>query len=149
MSKAVREFLVDVAENEIISGKKYSCRIEIEDGGYNSYVALNVDVDDWKYKPRKVTQDVRILRHTNSAIKLANTWCFTLGNVCHLYADEPNIPLEFSSYGKSPDEAAAEAERYFSELKKLTSAYKVEAAESAQEEKEKLLERLKELEANP
>jgi hypothetical protein len=33
MSKAVREFLVDIAENEIISGKKYSCRIEIDDGG--------------------------------------------------------------------------------------------------------------------
>lgn len=96
---------------------------------------------------------VRVFRHTNSASKLANTWCFALGNVCHLYADEPNIPLEFSSYGKSPDEAAAEAEQYFNKLKKLirkqTSAYKVEAAKSAQEEKEKLLERLKELEATP
>ena len=138
MSKAVREFLVDVAENEIISGKKYSCRIEIEDGGYNSYVALDVDVDDWEHKPRKVTQGVRIFRHTNSTNRLENTWSFS---------------LEFSSYGKCPDEAEAEAEQYFSELKKMirkqTSAYKVEAAESAQEEKEKLLERLKELEATP
>lgn len=153
MIKSVREFLVDIAENEIISGKKYSCRIEVDDGGYNSYVALDVDADDWKHKPRKVTQGVRIFRHTNSSSKLANTWCFTLGNVCHLYADEPSIPLEFSSYGKCPDEAEAEAKQYFSELKKLirkqTSAYKVEAAESAQEEKEKLLERLKELEATP
>lgn len=153
MNKAIREFLVDIAENEIISGKKYSCRIEIEDGGYNSYVALAVDVDDWKHKPRKVTQDVRIFRHTNSANRIENTWSFSLGNVCHLYADEPNIPLEFSSYGKSPGEAKAEAEQYFGELKKLirkqTSGYKVAAAKSAQEEKEKLLERLKELEAMP
>lgn len=153
MSKTIREFLADIAENEIISGKKYSCRIEIEDNGHNSYVALDVDVDDWEHRPRKVTQDVRIFRHTNSANRLENTWCFSLGNVCHLYADEPNIPLEFSSYGKSPDEAEAEAKQYFMELKKLirkqTSRYKVEAAESAQEEKEKLLERLKELEATP
>ena len=153
MIKSVREFLVDIAENEIISGKKYSCRIEVDDGGYNSYIALDVDVDDWKHKPRKVTQGVRIFRHTNSSSKLANTWCFTLGNVCHLYADEPSIPLEFSSYGKCPDEAEAEAKQYFSELKKLirkqTSAYKAEAAKSAQEEKEKLLERLKELEVEP
>lgn len=153
MNKAIREFLVDIAENEIIPGNQYSCRIEIEDGGYNSYVALDVDVDDWKHKPRKVTQGVRIFRHTNSASKLANTWCFRLGNVCHLYADEPSIPLEFSSYGKTPDEAEAEAEQYFNKLKKLirkqTSVYKVEAAKSAQEEKEKLLERLKELEATP
>lgn len=151
MSKAVREFLVDIAENEIIIGKKYSCRIEIEDGGYNSYVALDVDVNEWEHRPRNVTQGVRMFRHTNSVNGLENTWCFTLGNVCHLYADEPNIPLEFSSYGKSPDEASAEAERYFSELKKMirkqTSAYKVEAVESAQEEKEKLLMRLRELEA--
>ena len=151
--QSIREFLADIAENEIISGKKYSCRIEIEDGGYNSYVALDVDVDDWKHRPRKVTQAVSIFRHTNSASKLENEWHFSLGDVCHPYADEPNIPLEFKSRGKSPDEAEAEAEQYFSELKKLirkqTSAYKVEAAESAQEEKEKLLERLKELEATP
>lgn len=153
MSKAIREFLVDIAENEIISGKKYSCRIEIEDGWHNSYVAIDVDVDDWNHKPRKVTKGVRMFRHTNSANGLENTWCFTLGNVCHLYADEPNIPLNFSSYGKSPDEAGIEAKQYFSELKKMirkqTSDYKIEAAESAQEEKEKLLERLKELETTP
>ena len=51
--QSIREFLADIAENEIISGKKYSCRIEIEDGGYNSYVALDVDVDDWKHRPRR------------------------------------------------------------------------------------------------
>ena len=151
--QSIREFLADIAENEIISGKKYSCRIEIEDGGYNSYVGLNVYVDDWKHKPRKVTQGVRIFRNTNSANRLENTWRFSLGNVCHNYADYPDIPLEFSSYGKSPDEAEAEAKQYFNKLKKLirkqTSDYKVESAKSAQEEKEKLLERLKELEATP
>lgn len=153
MIKTVREFLADIAENEIISGKEYSCRIEIDDGGYNSYVALCVDVDDWKHKPRNVTQGVRMFRHTNSVNGLENTWCFTLGNVCHLYADEPNIPLEFSSYGKRPDEAGIEAKQYLARLRKQvrkqTAAYKVEAAKSAQEEKEKLLERLKELEATP
>ena len=94
MSKAIREFLVGVAENEIIIGKKYSCRIEIEDGGYNSYVALDVDVDDWKHRPRKVTQDVRIFRHTNSASKLANTWCFTLGKTVFLTRAEADAALK-------------------------------------------------------
>jgi hypothetical protein len=150
--KSVREFLVDIAENEIISGKKYSCRIEVEDGGDNSYISVCVYANDFQRRT-PVIEGIRLFRHSNSVNNLVNTWSFSLGNVCHLYADEPNILLEFSSYGKCPDEAETEAKQYFSELKKLirkqTSAYKVEAAESAREEKEKLLERLKELEATP
>jgi hypothetical protein len=148
--QSIRDFLTDIADNESISGKKYSHRIELEDGGINSYIGLDVCVEDWEYKPRNVTQEVRIYRHTNSASKLENEWSFSLGGICHPYADEPDISLKFSSYGKSPDEAEAEAEQYFCELKKQirkqTSDYKIKAAESAQEEKEKLLERLKELE---
>lgn len=151
--QSIRDFLTDIADNEIISGKKYSHRIEINDGGINSYIGLDISVEDWKHKPRNVTQEVRIYRHTNSASKLENEWCFSLGNICHPYADEPNIPLEFTSYGKSPDEAETEAEQYFKELKKLvrkqTSDYKIQAAELVREEKEKLLERLNELEATP
>lgn len=105
--QSVRDFLTDIAANEIVQGKQYSIRIEIEDGGINSYIALFVGVEDYKHKPRNVTREVQIFRHTNSASKLENEWSFSLGNICHPYADEPNIPLEFKSYGKSPDEAEA------------------------------------------
>jgi hypothetical protein len=147
--QSVRDFLADMANNEILQGKKYSVRIEIDDGGINSYIGFDVAVEDWAHRPRKATERVSIYRHTNSANKLENEWCFSLGNVCHPYVDMPNIPMQFSSYGKTADEAEAEAAQYFNDLKKLirkkTSGYKIEAAESAKDEREKLLARLSEL----
>ena len=147
--QSVRDFLVDIANNEILQGKKYSHRIEIEDGGINSYISLCVDTHDFQRKT-PVTQSVRLFRHTNSANKALHMWTFSLGSVCYEYADNPDIPLRFESYGKTPDEAEAEAAQYFKELRKLihkaTSDYKIAAAESAQEEREKLLARLSELE---
>ena len=150
--QSVRDFLADVANNEVLQGKKYSYRIKMNDGGDNSYIGLNVDTHDFQRKT-PVTQSVRLYRHTNSANKALNMWTFSLGSVCYEYADNPDIPLRFESYGKTPDEAEAEAEQYFNELKKLvrkqTSAYKIQAAKSAQEEREKLLARLSELESPP
>lgn len=151
--QSVRDFLVDMANNEIVQGEKYSHRIEIDDGGFNSYIGFDVDVDTWKHKPSKVTSEVRIYRHTNSVKKLENEWSFSLGNICNQYADEPDIPLKFASYGKTPDEAETEAVQYFTAIRKLirkqTSDYKIAKATSAQEEREKLLARLSELEATP
>lgn len=148
--QSVRDFLADVANNEILQGKEYSHRIKIEDGGSNSYIGFDVSVEEWAHKPRKVTGEIRIFRHTNSVSRLENEWCFSLGHICHAYADEPNIPLRFESYGKTADEAEAEAAQYFKELRKLirkaTSDYKIKAAKSSQEEREKLLARLSELE---
>ena len=148
--QSVREFLTDIANNEILQGKGYSHRIVIKDGGDNSHIGFNVDTHDFQRKT-PVTQSVRLYRHTNSANKALNMWTFSLGSVCYEYADNPDIPLSFESYGKTPDEAEAEAEQYFNELKKLvrkqTSAYKIQAAKSAQEEREKLLARLSELES--
>lgn len=147
--QSVRDFLADVANNEILQGKKYSHRIEIEDGGSNSYIGFDVSVEDWAHKPRKVTGEIRIFRHTNSANKLINEWNFSLGGTCYPYADDPNIPLRFTSYGKTPDEAEVEAEQYFEEfikaIRKKTSDYRIKEAESEQEEREKLLARLSEL----
>ena len=140
-----------MANNEIVQGEKYSHRIEIDDGGFNSYIGFDVEVEDWKHKPHKATRSIEIFRHTNSANKLQNEWKFSLGNICHPYCDNPGMPLELTSYGKTPDEAEAEAEKYFSEIRKLvrkqTSVYKIEKAASAKEEREKLLARLSELEA--
>lgn len=144
---AVRDFLVDMAR-EVVHGKQYSIRLEIEDGGFNSYIGFNVYLDDWKSKGK--IQGVRLCRHTNSADKLANKWQFELGSVCYEYHSNPDIPLRFASYGKSAEEAEAEAQSYFEELKALirkqTSDYKIQAVKSAEKEKEELLARLAELE---
>lgn len=143
----VRDFLADMAR-EVVHGKQYSIRLEIEDGGFNSYIGFNVDLDNWKSKGK--VQGVRLHRHTNSPDKLTNRWEFELGSVCHEYHSNPDIPLRFTSYGKSVEEAEAEAQSYFEELEKLiqkqTSDYKIQAVKSAEKEKEELLARLAELE---
>ena len=151
MSNTIREFLVDVAENHIMQGKSYSLRIPIDDGGSNSYIGFGLDLDDWKSKGE--IQQLSLFRHTNSVDKLTNTWKFELGGICNEYHANPNMPIMFSSYGKTPDEAEAEAQSYFKEMKllikKRTAQYKIEATQTAKEEKEKLLARLAELEDNP
>ena len=144
----IREFLEDIITNEIIQGKKYSERIEIEDGGYNSYIGICVDIDDYDEKP--FTEGVRLFRNTNTVSKITNTWEFELGGICYPYFNNPGIPLKFSSYGKTPIEAEAEAVKYFKELKKLirkqTTEYKKEMAKSAEQERAELLARLAKLE---
>lgn len=148
--QTVRDFLEGIAEDDIIHGKKYSLRIEINDGGYNSYIGFNVDVCDYN-RVKPVVQGLRLFRHTNSTEKKECEWGFELGGVCDNYAEHPAISIKFSSYGKTPDVAAAEAAEYFKELKRLirkqTSEYKQKAAETAQKEREELLARLSELES--
>lgn len=152
MIEVIRKFLVDIANNEIVLGKEYSVRISIEDGGDNSYIGFCVDVDDWNHKPKLVTRGLRIFRHTNTTENLKNTWQFTLGDICHVYADEPNVPIEFKTYGKSLEDSVKEAKIYFDKLTKLirkqTSDYKIESAKSIEKERENLLARLSELEGN-
>ena len=148
MSNTIREFLVDVAENHIMQGKSYSLRIPIDDGGSNSYIGFDLDLDDWKSKGE--IQQLSLFRHTNSADKLANQWNFELGGVCNEYHANLNMPIMFSSYGKTPEQAEAEAQGYLKEMKHLikkrTSEYRIESTKTAKEEKEKLLARLAELE---
>lgn len=143
----VYEYLKDIAGG-IINGKSYDARIELDDGGYNSYIAICVYDTDFN-RPKSVTQSIEIFRHTNSASNIKNTWCFKLGNVCHPYKDNPDIPLCFESYGVSKEDAEAEAQKYFIKLKNLiqkkTSEYKSSDAESKKAEREALLLRLKEL----
>lgn len=143
----VRDFLKDMARG-VVHGKRYAIRIDIEDGGYNSYIGFDVYLDDWKSKGE--IQGLRLYRHTNSIDRLSNEWSFVLGSVFREYHLNPGIPLRFSSYGKALKEAEAEARGYFAEIEKLiqkrTSDYKIEAANSAEEEKKKLLARLAELE---
>ena len=149
MKTGVREFLVDIAENEIVKNKAYSLRIPIEDGGSNSYIGFRLDLDDWKSKGK--ISSLSVFRHTNTAEKLINEWTFELGNIIETYFEYPDIPLKFASYGKTPEEATAEAQSYFKEIlrlvKKCTSEYKIELAKTAEQEKEELLARLGELEA--
>ena len=145
---SVYEFLVDIAKNEIINGKKYEFRIAIDDGGCNSYIGLCVDMEDFQRKT-PITRSLRLFRHTNTTSKLINTWEFDLGDIRNPYADYPDIVMSFKTYGKTFSEAAKEANGYFAELKMLikkrTAEYEVQAVQSAQEEREKLLNRLREL----
>ncbi len=144
---SVRDFLTNMAR-EVVHGKPYDIRLEIEDGGINSYIGFNVALDDWKSKGK--IKEVRLHRHTNSPDKLTNRWEFELGSICHEYHSNPDIPLRFTSYGKSAEEAEVEAQSYFEELEKLiqkqTSDYKIQTVKSAEKEKEELLARLAELE---
>lgn len=144
----VYEFLKDMADHEIIHGKKYSFRIEISDGGVNSYIGFDADVEDFSRKS-PVLRSVSIYRHTNSTDNLPNTWTFSLGDICNPLDDYPDIALYFGSYGKSSDDAEIESAKYFAHIKqkirKITAARKAEEAKSAEEEKEKLLARLHEL----
>lgn len=148
MKMSVREFLVDIAENEIVKGKPYNLRIPIEDGGSNSYIGFSLELDEWNNKGK--IRGLSVYRHTNSTRLVTNEWTFELGNICDTYFEYPDIPLRFASYGKTPEEATEEAQSYFKELtrliKKRTSEYKIEMAKTAEKEKEELLARLAELE---
>lgn len=151
MSDSVRRFLIDIAENHIIPGKKYSIRIEVDDGGVNSYIGLDVDVNDWR-RATPVTSALRLFRNTNSNALIGNTWGFSLGTYFESYFENKGIPLFFGSHGKTQEEAEEEAAEFFKELKRIirkkTAEIKLEAAKSAEEEKERLLARLSELEGN-
>lgn len=145
----IREFLVDIFLNKIVQGKEYGELIEIEGSGFNSYIGLWVNtIDSDRSVP--ISYCIRLFRHTNSIEKIANTWEFLLGDITHKLNENPDIPLEFRSYGKTPEEAEAEAVKYFKELRKLirkrTAKYKKEMAKSAEQERAELLARLAKLE---
>ena len=131
----IRDFLVEIAV-EILKDEEYRVRIKLDDGGFNSYIGLSVDVIEHE-KPIR-TSSIRLFRHTNTVDLIKNTWCFILGNICAPYADYPDIPLEFSSYGKTSKEAEKEAQKYLKELRAKIA--KITA------EKERLKARLAELE---
>ena len=145
----VREYLVNIAQNEIMAGKKYSERIEIKDGGYNSYIGLCVDIDDCNKARKKALQGIRLFRHSNSTFMLGECWHFALGGICNPYCDNAEIPIEFLTSGRDVKDAEREAEMYFMRMlaliKKSTAAMRIEAAESEKAEKAALLARLEEL----
>ena len=152
----VREFLEQIAKEEIIQGEQYSLRIEIDDGGFNSYIGFDVDIETYNaavlntnMKTPK-TKALRLYRHTNDMNKLVNTWGFNLGDIIHDYPKNQNVPMKFNTYGKTWEEAEKEASQYFPKIKKMihkrTSDLKIEKASDKEKEKEQLLARLKELE---
>ena len=146
----VREFLVNIVQNEIIPGENYNERIEISDGGYNSYIGLCVDIDDYNKSRKMNLKEIRIFRHSNSASKLLLGWEFQLGDICNPYCDNYEIPICFRTHGKNVIFAEKEAQTYFDEMlrivRKSTAAKKILAAESAEKEKAELLARLSQLE---
>ena len=71
--KSVREFLEDILTNEIIPGRKYDVRIDIDDGGQNSYISVCIDTEDFQRKT-PVIREITLFRHSNSVNKLVNTW---------------------------------------------------------------------------
>ena len=111
-------FLKNVADNTIIPGQSYDIRIDIKDGGFNSYIALTVHEETWNRKT-PVTQGLTLHRNTNNAKDLSLAWEFKLGGVCSVYTDNPDIAMYFGSYGKDAESAAAEAESYLDELTRI------------------------------
>ena len=108
MKNNIRAFLVDIASNEIMQNKSYGLRIPIDDGGDNSYIGFGLDLDDWHSKGE--IRSLSIFRHTNAVDKISNEWAFELGNIVNEYHANPDIPIKFSSYGKTPDQAESEAQ---------------------------------------
>lgn len=151
-SQNILEYLKNIADNIILPDQNYNLRVAINDGGENSYVGINISTEEFRRK-RPVTSRVELHRHTNSVENLPNAWSFQLGSVCNVYADNPDITLFFGSYGKTADEASAEAQPYLSELlkliKKAVAQQKEEVEAKNQAERDELLARLKELEATP
>ena len=131
----VREYLVNIAQNEIMAGKKYSERIEINDGGDNSYIGLCVDIDDYNKSRKKDLQCIRFFRHSNSVQNISTCWNFELGDVCNPYCDNPEISIRFSTHGMDVDAAQKEAQTYFMDaltlIRKSNTVMKIRAAESA------------------
>ena len=144
----VREFLEQIEKEEILHGRKYSLRIDVDDGFCNSYIGFNVDVETYNRKT-PITSSLRLYRHTNDINGLVGIWGFTLGDIIHGYPQNRNVPLEFRTYGKDFAEAEKEASQYFAKIKKLirkrTSDIKIQMASETEEEKERLLARLEEL----
>lgn len=145
----VREFLEQIGKSEIILGKKYSVRIDLNDGGFNSYIGFCVDTDTYNKKTPE-TIALRLFRHTNSIDKLANLWCFRLGDIIHGYPKNQDVLMRFDTYGKTWGEAEREASQYFEKIKKLiqkaTADYKIQISADAEAEREQLRAKLKELE---
>ena len=145
----IKEYLKNMADNVILPGHRYDVRIDIDDGGFNSYVGIYISSDDF-HRKQPVTAGVQLHRHTNNAKDLENTWRFELGGVCNPYADNPDVALYFGSYGKSADDAAKDAEPYLSKLltliKKQVALQKKDIEKTKQAERESLLARLKDLE---
>ena len=145
----VREFFVHIARTSIMPGRAYSERVELSDGGCNSYIGLCVDIDEYNKARKKDLQGIRLFRHSNSAFMRGECWQFALGDVCNPYCDNAEIPIEFRTSGRDVKDAEHEAELYFKRLlalvKKSTAAMRIEAAASAENEKAALLARLDEL----
>ena len=144
----VKESLEQIEKEEILHGRRYCLRIDIDDGFYNSYIGFDVDIENYNRKT-PTTMALRLYRHTNDIDGLVNTWGFALGNILHNYPQNRNVPLEFRTYGKEFAEAEKEASQYFAKIKKLiqkrTSDIKIQMASEAESEKERLLARLEEL----
>lgn len=142
------EFMKDILDNVVIKGRQYDVRIPIDDGGDNSYVSICIDIETYGKKYPE-TRAMRLFRHTNTVDNLKNAWGFELGGVCNSYSDYPNTAVRFMSYGKTAQEAEAEAIKYSNKLRKLiekkTSDYEIADAQSKEEERDKLLARLSEL----
>ena len=144
----IKAFLKNVADNTIIPGQRYDIRIDVNDGGFNSYVALTVSDETWNRK-FPVTQDIKLHRNTNNAKDQPLAWEFRLGGVCNVYADNPDIAMYFGSYGKGQEIAAAEAEPFLGKLiERLKAEVKLQRKEIVKNkasEKAALLAKLKEL----
>ena len=121
----VREFLMDLVENVLEEdvfaelGEPLIVRHQILDGYINRHVTISV----WKNTEgfcgtKNKLKAVHLSFHENLAENLENCWEFGLGHVFYPLYDNPDQPIEFSSYGKTFEEAEAEAQLHFAALKR-------------------------------
>jgi hypothetical protein len=145
------------AESTIGAGNSWEERIPIDDGGVNSYIGLRVQAED---SPGVTgTAWVKLWRNTNvgrygtrDVAKLLETWDLSLGDVCVGYTHmNGDVPIRLTTYGKTPEEICAEIKPHIGHFRKaFKKAAKILAdkkEKAARDEKDKLLARLKELEA--
>ena len=143
----VREFLVELFEEDIVEGKTYSLRYYL-DNASNTYIGFNVDIETYNLQS-PTTRTIRLYRHTNNIDNLNEVWGFGLGDCIYYYPKNKDMLIEFRTYGMTLEEAEQEASKYFkiikNMVKKESAAIKIRQTEDAEAEKQELLARLEAL----
>lgn len=121
----VREFLMDLVEtvldDDVIAemDDRITIRHQILDGYINRHITIIVSKNDDGYRGTKnKLKAVELFFHENLLESLESRWKFSLGDFYYPLYDNPDQPIEFSSYGKTFEEAEAEAQQYFTALKR-------------------------------
>lgn len=121
----IRGFFTDLIEtvldDDVIAemDDRITIRHQILDGYINRHITIIVSKNDDGYRGTKnKLKAVELFFHENLLESLESRWKFSLGDFYYPLYDNPDQPIEFSSYGKTFEEAEAEAQQYFTALKR-------------------------------